>query len=233
VVYRDDLEAAQARIADLERQLALVRAELEASREQRSQALVLAERGALAARGDTRERSPATRWLGAPVRLAFSRRVSGELPTSAHIEIIELVRERVGEVGAVSQLEGSLAWTTTANQRGVGPFITVTVTSRDGATAIRVEERLGNLAGAVYGGIGGGVGGGALGLPIMAAVFLGPVGALAIPAWLGGWWLGVRAIYRRAARQRAERLQALTEELAAVVDRRAGPRSGAAGSDSP
>jgi hypothetical protein len=223
VVYRDDLEAAQARIAELERRLAEAQGELRADRERRSQALVLADRGALAARGDQRDTSPATRWLGAPVRLALSRRVDGELPESAHTEIVELVRERVSEIGSVSRLEGSLAWTSSANPRTTGPFINVTVTSRDGAIAIRVEERLGNLAGAIYGGIGGGVGGGGLGLPVMAAVFLGPVGALAIPAWLGGWWLALRGIYKRVAHGRAERLQALADELAELIARRARP----------
>jgi len=223
VAYRDDLEAAQARIDDLERQLAEARSELDGRRQERSQALVLAERGALAARGDPRPSSSASRWLGGPVRLAFSRTVDGELPDSAHIEVVELIRERVGEVGTVSRLEGSLAWTSTANQKSVGPFVSVTVTSRRGQTTIRIEERLGQLAGAIYGGIGGGIGGGAIVLPVLIAVAAPPLGALAIPVWLGGWWAGLRSIYRRVARGRAERLQTLADQLADLVGQRTVP----------
>jgi len=69
------------------------------------------------------------------------------------------------------------------------------------------------------GGVGGGVGGGGISLPIIASAavpFLAPVFIL---GWLGGVFLGARAIYKRAARRRAVALQQLFDVLVADIER--------------
>ena len=93
------------------------------------------------------------------------------------------------------------------------------MTIRDGITTLTVTDRLAGLAGAIYGGVGGGVGGGGISLPIMASVALPVLTPVFLLGWLGGIFLGTRAIYRRAAQRRAVALQQLFDALVSDIDR--------------
>jgi hypothetical protein len=173
----------------------------------------VAEHGALVAS----EQARASRLLGAPTRLSHERVVDGVVPESAYLEIVDYLGRHFDVGGRTSTLAGRLEWTTSAQSNSVGPFITVTVTSMGGQTAIRIHERLGQLAGAIYGGVGGGVGLGGVMAP-GALFFVNPIlGAVALPLWLGGSWLGCRWLYTRAAKKRQRKLDEAIEEITRIA----------------
>lgn len=213
--YRDDRDADQARIEALEQELAATRDKLAAVEGRQAQALVLASRNALVPGGGP---SAASRWFG-PGNLQLSRRFEGAYPTDRFEELIERVREITRDPGRTELLKSSLTWFASRGEKSPGPFRVVTVTVRDGTTTLTVTDRLAGLAGAIYGGVGGGVGGGGISLPIMASIAVPYLAPVFLVGWLGGVFVGTRAIYRRAARRRAVALQQLFDALEADVAR--------------
>jgi hypothetical protein len=214
--YRDDRDADQARIAALEQELAIAREKLAAFEARQSSALALATAGGLVRSGGTRG---ATRWFG-PGMLQLARRFDGSFPADRFEDLVERIREIARDPGRTELLKSSLTWFASRGEKSAGPYRVVTVAVRDGVTTLTVSDRLAGLAGAIYGGVGGGVGGGGISLPIIASTaipFLAPVFIL---GWLGGVFLGTRAIYRRAARRRAIALQELFDALVGDIERR-------------
>lgn len=209
MTYRDDLDAAQARVEALEHELVQTRKQLALVKSGGQDAVVRGNPGGTAA----------PRWLGGPVELAFSREIDGEVPAEAHTELVERIRVAIGNAGTTTVLPGSLAWVSAVAPNSLAPAVSVYVTARRGRTTIRAEQKLGALVGGVYGGVGGGVGGGAIILPIAAGAispFLVPV---AIVAWLGGVYGLCRRIYRGRSRKHAVRLEALVDDLAEIASR--------------
>lgn len=217
--YRDELDAAHARADALSRELATAREKLDQLENQESQALVPVGSNALLARADASSPS-ARRWLGAPHRIELSRTIEGELPEAAYVELIELIRRRLNNVGATTVLPGSLAWTAHVTHNGVGPLVNLYVTIRGGRTTIRMDEKLTNLAGGIYGGVGGGVG---LGVGTAIPVGVGLLSPLllpvVIPLWLGGTYYACRRLYRRSAKKRAAKLEQLLDDLVELSQR--------------
>lgn len=216
MTYRDDREADQARIAALEQELAAAREQLATLEGRQSQALVLASQGALVPSGGG---SVAARWFGAPGHLQLARRFDGAFPTDRFEELIERIREVTRDPGRTELLKSSLTWFASRGEKSTGPYRVVTVTVRDGSTTLTVTDRLAGLAGAIYGGVGGGVGGGGLSLPILASTAVPVLAPVFLIGWLGGVFLGARAIYKRAARRRAVALQQLFDVLVADIER--------------
>jgi len=212
--YRDDRDADQARIAALEHELAQANDRLATIEGRQSQALVLATEGALVPGG----RGGAARWFG-PGNLQLARRFDGTFPADRFEELIDRIREITRDPGRTELLKSSLTWFASRGEKSTGPFRVVTVTTRDGITTLTVTDRLAGLAGAIYGGVGGGVGGGGISIPIMASVAVPVLTPVFLLGWLGGIFLGTRAIYRRAARRRAVALQQLFDALVADVER--------------
>lgn len=215
VTYRDDREADRARIAALEQELATARSKLAALEGRQSQALALASQGALVAGRP----SAAARWFGAPVSLQLARRFDGAYPADRFEDLIERIREITRDPGRTELLRSSLTWFASRGEKSSGPFRVVTVTVRDGNTTLTVTDRLAGLAGAIYGGVGGGVGGGGLSLPLLASAAVPVLTPIFLLGWLGGVFLGTRAIYQRAARRRAVALQQLFDSLVADIER--------------
>jgi hypothetical protein len=213
--YREDRDADQARIAALERELGETRDKLATLEGRRTQALVLATRGALVPGAQP---SSAARLFG-PATLRLARRFDGAFPAARFEYLIERIRELSGDPGRTEVLNASLTWFASRGDRSTGPNRIVMVTVRDGATTLTVTDRLGGLAGAIYGGVGGGVGGGGLGLPIMASTFVPVLAPVILLGWLGGVFLGTRALYLRLARRRAEQLQQTFDALAGDIER--------------
>lgn len=212
MAYRDELEAAQSRVRSLERELA----DVSAVEEGKSQALV--KLGPTALARSEAESPSANAWLGAPIRLSYSRVVAGEIPETAHTELVERMRRAMGNVGAATVLPGSLAWTTIAQNNSFGPFVDVYITYRDGKTSIRAEQKLSTLAGSIFGGVGGGVGGGGIFAPIALAwvnPLLIPIGLV---AWFGGTYWACRKLYCRSARKNARTLEELVVDLAEIAE---------------
>jgi hypothetical protein len=215
MAYREDRDADRARIEALERELADTRDKLATLEGRQSQALVLASSGALVRNGRS---SRAAWWFGAPGTLQLAQRFDGAFPTDRFEELIERIREVSRDPGRTELLRSSLTWFASRGEKSAGPFRVVTVTVRDGTTTLTVTDRLGGLAGAIYGGIGGGVGGGGLSLPIIASAAVPVLTPVFLLGWLGGVFLGARAIYKRAAHRRAMALQQLFDALVADIE---------------
>lgn len=220
--YRDDRDADQARIAALEAELARAQQTI-AELEGRGHTALARAAGATALARATPTPSTAARWLGAPIRLELSRRFDGAYPVDQFEQLIERIREETREPGRSELLRSSLTWSSGSSDRGVGPFLLVMVAVKarpdePGHTTLTVTDRLGQLAGALFGGLGGGVGGGGIAVPISASIAVPALAPVFVLGWLGGVFGLTRAIYRRAARRRAERLQRVFDALVAEID---------------
>jgi len=156
-------------------------------------------------------------FLGAPTRLVFERVVEGELPETEYPLLVDEIRRVLRNVGQVSQLGRSFAWTMLRGS-GTTRSVEVVVTVRGGTTRITVQEPLGNLIGGIFGGIGGGMGGGGLG-PLLGLTIdgmgLGPAVAIAvIPLWLATVFATARTTYFYSVRRRSRALGGLADRLA-------------------
>jgi len=168
-------------------------------------------------------------FLGGPTRIVFERVVDGEVPDADFPLMVDEIRRVLHNVGQVSQLGRSFAWTV---MRGGGSTrsVEVVVTVRGGYTRITVQEPLGNLLGGIFGGIGGGMGGAGLG-PVLGITIDGlgmggGVAAVLVPLWLMLTFATARTSYYYATRRRsralenlADRLEALARELAVPAGR--------------
>ena len=97
----------------------------------------------------------------------------------------------------------------------------VLVSSRNGETMVRIEERLGGLAGALFGGFLGGVGGGVgLGAGGALAAVLGSAAfAVAFPlVVIGGSYAAARAIFADQVRKRRSRMEELMDRIVERVE---------------
>ena len=131
--------------------------------------------------------------------------------------MVDEVRRTLGNVGHVSTLGRSLAWSTSAVGQGTGRNVQLTITPRGGATRIYIEEHLGNIAGGLFGGIMGGGGGSGLGLSFPLAIETLHVPALAAlfaAISIGGSWGIARTIFVSVERRRRGELEALADRLA-------------------
>jgi hypothetical protein len=218
MTYRDDRDADQARIAALELELARARDRIAELEGKNAQALVAVGTRDLVTGGRP---SRAVRWLGARLELELTRRFDRMLPAEHFDDLVERIRSITRDPGRTNLLRTSVSWSSSTPHTGTGPFMTVTVTARDNATVLTVNDRLGQLAGALYGGVGGGVGGGGITAPILASIAMPVLAPLLIAGWLGGVYFGVRALFIRAARRRAAMLQrvfdALVEDITAKL----------------
>ncbi len=213
--YRDDGDAAQARIEALQTELAQAQRRVSELEGARTLALVPTGGNALAV-----QQGESLPWYGAPMRLELTRTFQGALPTALFEDLVDTIRTVTRETGRTEVMKSSLSWTMDSTPKGTGPFFVVTVSVREGRTVLTVSDRLGPLAGALYGGIGGGVGAGGMSLPIGIAVgalhapVLAPVFAL---VWLGSVFAGARALFKSRGKHRAARLQTLFDALAGDI----------------
>lgn len=169
------------------------------------------------------EKARPSPWVGAPTRLVYERVIDAEIPVDAYEVLVNEIRRTFGDNGIPSVLGRTLAWTSTSiqgrhNRRG--RKIDVSVVSRGGVTTVRVEEELGNLAGALFGGLVGGGGGGTTGISIgigMGAFHSAPLAFALWVAVAGGFYTLARAIYGNIVGKRERELNALVERLEGEV----------------
>ncbi len=195
--YRDDAETLRARVDELERELAALRAG--------GPAPVL-DRSSLAARV-----------FGAPMALSTECVIDAPLDDARLEEILETLRERLAMVGTVTRTtaQGAVVWQ--SGPPAVQRIIEVVVRPDGDRTRVRIVERLAQLVGGLFGGVVGGVGGGigmGLGVPLMIALHAAWLLPVTIPLTVLGAWLAVRAGFAALARGRRRELEALTSELA-------------------
>ena len=158
-------------------------------------------------------------WLGAPTRLVFERVIDGEVPVDDFEPIINEIRRTFADNGIPSVLGKTLAWTSSyqGGRRGNNVrMVNVSVVPRSGATTVRVEEEIRNIAAAVFGGLVGGGGGGTTGISIgigMGVFHSAPVAAALWFGVFGSFYTLARTIYGRMVGKREKELSELTARL--------------------
>ena len=177
-------------------------------------------------------------WIGAPTRIVFERAVDGEVSTDEFEPLIAEVRRTFGDNGVPSVLGRSLAWSSSSGRRrrGRGRQVDVSVVVRGGLTTIRVEEEMGNTAGALFGGLVGGGGGGTTGISMGIGLGMFHSAPLAFMLWVavaGGFYTLARTIFGSMVAKRELQLRELADRLeeqvtAAVVTPPAQVRGGVA-----
>lgn len=171
---------------------------------------------------DTRsdEAGPWDTVVGAPLTLAFERTFPGEIEEGDFEALAVEIQHRSGASGQPSLLGRTLIWR--AESASGTRSLQVSVTSRDGETTIRIEERLHQFASGLFGGTvaGGGVGVGmGVGIPVGMQVLGSTLFAVAFPLGAVGLaWVGCRAIYRAVVARRGRALQDLLERLSEQVE---------------
>ncbi len=173
------------------------------------------------------DRSPKpSRLLGAPMNIEFEAVVGGEMTEADFDLLVDTIRRRMEQAGAVSAVGRSLTWTSLARQRTVH----VSVLSRNGKTTIRAAENMEALGrrARVIGAVGGayaaaGVFGG------MGHLYGANAGVGLAAVALTGVFALARYSYGTSARKRKARLLKVTEELAEQVRQSVEATSGAIG----
>ncbi len=198
--YRDEREALAARIEQLERELADARREIARLR-----------------RGGDGELAEPSVFLGAPSRVVLERTLSGELPDEALEQLVEVLRLTFGQMGRREDVGRTAAWRTDAE---AGRRAQVFIIRGDGTTRIRVEEKLGSLAGGLFGGVVGGAGAGGVVVILAIAAETGlflPFGAALSLLWAGLTYSVARTTFAALGKTRERQLFRLIEELEALA----------------
>jgi hypothetical protein len=159
------------------------------------------------------------RWLGGPVLVELERRVPGEIPEDDWDDVIHEIGRAAGGQGHPSVIGRTLSWVLSDPNRQ--RYLQVTLTSKGGETVIRIEERMQQLAGALFGGI---VGGGGLGIGLGIGVGVGSamgstLFATAFPiGLLVGSYALARQIFGGTSRNRRRALLTLLDRLTEMVE---------------
>jgi len=156
--------------------------------------------------------------FAAPFRLYEEADVEGEVATEDYDIVVDIIRRTLGDDGNVGTFGKTLTWTSRAQSKK-GRNVFVTLVPRGGRTKIRIDERLGAVAGGLYGGIVGGTSSmGVLAfVKVMAATHSIVASAAATAAVLLTTFSVARTIIGRIKGARAKQLAGLREELAAEV----------------
>jgi ribosomal protein L13E len=179
-------------------------------------------------RGPAR-REPLTWATGEPVTIVLERTIPLEITDDVFEELVVEIQHLAGTHGQPSLLGRTLTWQ--ADTPTKSRSLQILVTSRQGQTRIRIEERLHQLAGGLFGGLMGGLGGG-LGIGVGLGVGIEVLGSVAFAvAWplgvVGLSFMGARTIFSAVSRRRQRELGRLHERLVELVEER-GVRPGEA-----
>lgn len=154
------------------------------------------------------------RVLGGPTRFELVRDVDGEPDDATLTAVAEAIQEVMGDVGFLARVGNTVTWTSGQQQ-----IHRISLTIRDGRTRIHAIGAMGDLLGGLYGGIGGGVGFGTITPVVMLGASIGgaPGMILAGVTQLTAVFLLTRAIFGRASRRRADRLQTAVDRIEEVL----------------
>ena len=152
---------------------------------------------------------------GAPMLLVYETEVVGQLSPDDFDLIAHTIRSTFGEGGVATTLGRSLMWTTSGFNKS--RHLDVSIAASNGMTQIRVQERLGELAGVTFGaimvGFGGGVGGASVGVTT-GALHLPGFGVALVPLTIiGSAYAIARAIFTSTVKRRSVELESLVERL--------------------
>lgn len=166
------------------------------------------------------ESGPGAFWLGSPTVIELENVADGEIAEAMYDDIVDEVQATFSTGGNASTLGRSLTWRTERPRLGATRALQVRVTSRDGKTRIQIQERIGEMATALYCSIlvGGGIGG----LGTILGIGLGWLGqglesGLMAAGWFGGMYALSRSIYKAVARSKRSNLQQLSERISELV----------------
>ena len=93
--------------------------------------------------------------FAAPFRIQEEAEIDGEITAGEYELVVDTIRGVLGDEGSVTSLGRSLTWSSRIVSRK-GRNLSVSIVPRAGRTRIRIDEKLGQLAGGLYGGIVGG-----------------------------------------------------------------------------
>lgn len=170
--------------------------------------------------GEPRRSGFAPVFLGDETTLVVERTFEGELSPDRLEELVPIVNAAANATGQLSSVGRTLNFSSTTG--GNHPrSIQIMVSSRNGETRLRIEERYGPVAGALFGGILGGGGGGlGFGLGLAIGQSLGSLAlSIALPAGaVGGAYLLARTIYRKVVGDRRKAATRLVEQVGEFVE---------------
>jgi len=158
--------------------------------------------------------------LGAPTVFELERVVLGEATQATLEHLVPYLQRAADGMGHPSLMGKTLTWQ--SEDASKTRALQVSVSVGRGETRISVEERYGNMAGALFGGIVGG-GGTSLGFGVGFGVGLGALGSALFATLfpfvaLGGTWALARGIFRHSVHNRMRKLTKLMNELVATVE---------------
>ncbi len=159
-------------------------------------------------------------FLGAPTVFELERTVYGEVSSSVLERLVTHIQRAADGMGHPSLLGKTLTWQ--SQDASKTRILQVSVSVGRGETRLSIEERYGNLAGALFGGIVGG-GGTGIGVGVGLGVGLGALGSAAFAILfpigvMGGAWALARAIFRSNVHGRMRTLTKLMNEMVATVE---------------
>jgi hypothetical protein len=156
--------------------------------------------------------------LGAPISYQVGRMIEGEVSEPEFADLLDSVRRATGRQGEVSRVLGSLEW----RMVSVNGESFVTISPRQGKTAIRIGGQYGRGASVVYCVVGG----------IGAALLVGGSVSTGSPIDLGtlaavgaGSYLAARTAWQVVAGKAERKLRKVMEEVTLGVMRAVGARA--------
>ena len=158
--------------------------------------------------------------LGAPTVFELERVVRGEAAQETLERLVPLLQRAADGMGHPSLMGKTLTWQSEDASKTRAMMVTVAVGRRE--TRLNIEERYGNMAGALFGGIVGG-GGTGLGFGVGFGVGLGALGSALFATLfpfvaIGGTWALARGIFRHSVHNRMRKLTKLMNEMVATVE---------------
>ncbi len=167
---------------------------------------------------ESRARTPASRLAGGPLSWRFERVLEGELPADRYQDVVALLQRTTGDRGEASLRDRGITWRT--GESGEPSRRLVGVRVEDGQTIITWEEKLTNLAAALFGGLGGGVGVG-LGVGAAAPLWAAGLTVLGVGAPIviaGGCFALARSAFGRSSRRREAAAREAIDRIALLVE---------------
>ena len=151
-------------------------------------------------------------FLGGKTRLVLERELPVE-PTQAQREdLLEEIRDVVGDVGTIESVGNTLVWHATQT-RNATSTLSVRMRFRDGRTRVVMEERLLGQAIGLFVGLGVGGGVGPLGGYIALITKIGALGLVAPLVWIPLMLILARTIFAAMTRRRARTMREVMRRI--------------------
>jgi hypothetical protein len=154
---------------------------------------------------------------GGPMMIVIEQTLPYEVPESAYESIVAHVQIAAPTQGTASQIGRTLTWQT---QGQPTMALHVVVTVRNGETLVRIEEKHGTLAGALFGGGLAGGSGVAIAIGGITAGAAAPAAlVVAAPVALMGLSYGLfRTIFASKSKKRRQALAELMDRIVADIE---------------